>query len=291
MEGKAVLFKRFANVDAFPICLATQNAEEIIDTVKRIAPVFGGINLEDISAPRCFEIERRLQEELNIPVMHDDQHGTAVVVLAGLINSLKVIGADKEKVRIVISGAGAAGIAVTKLLIKYGFVDITVTDSKGSIHKGRTDLTAEKAELARITNAGGFDGPLMEVIKGADTFIGVSRAGVLSEEMVGSMSPRPIIFALANPVPEIMPDLATRAGALVVATGRSDFPNQINNVLAFPGIFRGALDNGIKQFNDEMFVRAAEGLAATVPEPNPQMVLPNVFDSSVAGAVARAMHD
>jgi malate dehydrogenase (oxaloacetate-decarboxylating) len=291
MEGKAVLFKRFANVDAFPICLATQDVEEIIETVKHIAPVFGGINLEDISAPRCFEIERRLQKELSIPVMHDDQHGTAVVVLAGLINSLKVKGINKETVRLVISGAGAAGTAVTKLLIKYGFKDIIVVDSKGSIYKDRGDLTPEKIELARITNVRNLVGSLAEVIKEADIFVGVSKAGILSKTMVQSMNSEPIIFALANPVPEIMPDLAMKAGAFIVATGRSDFPNQINNVLDFPGIFRGALDNHVRQLNDEMFVRAAEGLAATMIEPGPQTILPNVFDKNVASTVAKAIHN
>ncbi len=289
MEGKAVLFKRFADVDAFPICLATQDVEEIIETVKRIAPVFGGINLEDISAPRCFEIERRLQAELSIPVMHDDQHGTAVVVLAGLINALKLKGLDKNTARVVMSGAGAAGMAVTKLLLKYGFKDITVVDSKSAIYRGRTDLTDEKKELSGITNPRDIRGSLSEVIKGSDIFIGVSKAGIVSEEMIRSMNPKPIIFALSNPVPEIMPDIATKAGAFIVATGRSDFPNQINNVLAFPGIFRGALDNNIKQLNDEMFVLAAEGLAATVTEPNPQMILPSVFDKTISGTVAKAM--
>ena len=289
MEGKAVLFKRFADVDAFPICLATQDVEEIIETVKRIAPVFGGINLEDISAPRCFEIERRLQAELSIPVMHDDQHGTAVVVLAGLINALKLKGLDKNTARVVMSGAGAAGMAVTKLLLKYGFKDITVVDSKSAIYRGRTDLTDEKTELSMITNPRELQGSLSEVIKGSDIFIGVSKAGIVSEEMVRSMNPKPIVFALSNPVPEIMPDIATKGGAFIVATGRSDFPNQINNVLAFPGIFRGALDNNIKQLNDEMFVLAAEGLAATVTEPNPQMILPSVFDKTISGTVAKAM--
>lgn len=291
MEGKAILFKRFANVDAFPICLATQDVEKIIETVKYIAPVFGGINLEDISAPRCFEIERKLQAELSIPVMHDDQHGTAVVVLAGLINSLKVKGTNKNKVRLVISGAGAAGTAVTNILIKYGFKDIVVVDSKGSIHGERKDLTPEKTKLAMSTNPRNLTGSLIEVVKGADIFVGVSRAGILTEDMVKSMNSKPIIFALANPVPEIMPDLAMKAGALIVATGRSDFPNQINNVLAFPGIFRGALDNGIRQFGEEMFIRAAEGLAATVAEPKPQKILPSVFDPGIADTIARAMHN
>jgi malate dehydrogenase (oxaloacetate-decarboxylating) len=223
--------------------------------------------------------------------MHDDQHGTAVVVLAGLINALKVKGLKKETARVVMSGAGAAGIAVTKLLTKYGFKDITVVDSKSSIYRGRTDLTDEKVELSKITNPRNLRGALAEVIKRADIFIGVSKGGILSEAMVQSMNPKPIVFALANPIPEIMPDLAIKAGAFIVATGRSDFPNQINNVLAFPGIFRGALDNNIKQLNDEMFVLAAEGLAATVTEPNPEMILPSVFDKTISSTVAKAMRN
>ena len=276
MEGKAILFKHFADVDAFPICLATQDVEEIIATVKRIAPVFGGINLEDISAPRCFEVERRLQEELSIPVMHDDQHGTAVVVLAGLINALKVKGADKRAVRVVFSGAGAAGIAVAKLLLKYGITNIIICDSKGAIYDGREDLDAdvnpEKVDLAHVTNQERRKGQFEDVIKGADIFIGVSKPGVLTDAMVKTMNPKPIIFALANPVPEIMPDQAVAAGAFIVATGRSDFPNQINNVLAFPGIFRGALDYGIRRLTDVMFTRAAEGLAAAVPHPTADVI-------------------
>ncbi len=289
MEGKAVLFKRFADVDAFPLCLATQDVDEIVETVKRIAPVFGGVNLEDISAPRCFEVERRLRAELPIPVMHDDQHGTAVVVLAALINALKVKNASKGSVRIVISGAGAAGTAVAELLIKYGFRDIVIVDSKGALASDRGDLTPEKIALTKMTNPRNLQGSLADVLKDADIFIGVSKAGIVSEEMVRSMNPQPVIFALANPVPEIMPDVAAKAGAFIVATGRSDFPNQINNVLAFPGIFRGALDNGVGQFTDEMFVRAAEKLAAAVAAPNPQMILPGVFDASVVNAVASAM--
>jgi malate dehydrogenase (oxaloacetate-decarboxylating) len=288
MEGKAVLFKQFAGVDAFPICLDTQDTEEIIKAVKQIAPVFGAINLEDISAPRCFEIERRLQAELDIPVMHDDQHGTAVVVLAGLINALKVRGSEKSAVKVVFSGAGAAGTAIAELLIKYGFKNIIVLDSKGAIWQGREDLNDEKKILASKTNPNNERGDLASVIKGADIFVGVSKAGLLTAEMVQSMANRPIIFALANPVPEIMPDVAKSAGAFIVATGRSDFPNQVNNVLGFPGLFKGALRNKIKQFTDEMFVRAAENLAKTVT-PTADKILPTPFDEGVAEKVAAAM--
>ena len=289
MEGKAVLFKRFANVDAFPICLATQNVEEIIAAVKYIAPVFGGINLEDISAPRCFEVERRLQAELKIPVMHDDQHGTAVVVLAGLINALKLRGTEAVAATVVVSGAGAAGTAVTQLLLKYGFGNIIVCDSKGAVFEGREDLNSEKVALARVTNRERRRGGLADVIKGADIFIGVSKPGVLTAAMIKTMNAKPVVFALANPVPEIMPDVAAAAGAFVVATGRSDFPNQINNVLAFPGIFRGALDNNIRQFNDDMFMRAAKALAGAATHPDVQHILPDAFDKTVAVAVAGAM--
>ena len=289
MEGKAVLFKKFADVDAFPICLATQDVEEIIATVKRIAPVFGGINLEDISAPRCFEIEERLQNELTIPVMHDDQHGTAVVVLAGLINALAVRGSKKEEVRVVLNGAGAAGIAIAKLLLSYGFHDVTLCDTKGAIYKDRSDLNAEKLAMAELTNKAGRKGELAEVIKGADIFIGVSKANLLTEDMVRSMAPKPIIFGLANPIPEIMPDVAARAGAFVVATGRSDFPNQVNNVLAFPGIFRGALDNGVRQFTEKMFIAAAVALAAFVKNPSSENILPSVFEPGISAAVAKAI--
>lgn len=288
MEGKAILFKQFAGVDAFPICLDTQDTEEIIKAVKQIAPVFGAINLEDISAPRCFEIERRLQTELDIPVMHDDQHGTAVVVLAGLINALKVRGSEKSAVKVVFSGAGAAGTAIAELLIRYGFKNIVVLDSKGAIWQGREDLNEEKKILASKTNPSNERGDLASVIKGADIFIGVSKAGLLTAEMVQSMANRPIIFALANPVPEIMPDVAKSAGAFIVATGRSDFPNQVNNVLGFPGLFKGALRNKIKQFTDEMFVRAAENLAKTVT-PTVDKILPTPFDEGVAEKVAAAM--
>lgn len=291
MEGKAVLFKRFANIDGFPICLATQDTEEIIKAVKYIAPVFGGINLEDISAPRCFEIERRLREELSIPVMHDDQHGTAVVVLAGLINAIKVAGMKKEDAKVVVSGAGAAGVAVVKMLLAFGFVDIVVCDSKGALSEKRTDLENEKKELSMTTNPRGVAGTLADAILGADIFVGVSRAGVLTEEMTRSMSNKPIIFAMANPVPEIMPDIAKRAGAFIVATGRSDFPNQVNNVIAFPGIFHGALDNGIKQFKSAMFIKAAENLASLVKNPGVENILPSVFDDGVSEAVADAIRE
>ncbi len=291
MEGKAAIFKRFANVDAFPICINTQDVEEIIALVKNIAPVFGGINLEDISAPRCFEIENRLRAELSIPVMHDDQHGTAVVVLAGLINSIKLRGSNKEDVRIVLSGAGAAGTAITKLLLTYGFKNFIVCDSQGAIYEGRPDLNKEKQILARITNTQKLTGSLVDVLLGADIFIGVSKPGVLTSEMVQAMAKQPIIFALANPVPEIMPDIAIKAGAFIVATGRSDFPNQINNSLAFPGIFRGALDNRIKQFTEEMFVHAAIALADYVKDPQPNQVLPEPFDLGVVDAIKKVVRD
>jgi malate dehydrogenase (oxaloacetate-decarboxylating) len=285
MEGKATIFKKFAGVDAFPICVNTQDVEEIIALVKNIAPVFGGINLEDISAPRCFEIETRLRAELPIPVMHDDQHGTAVVVLAGLINSLKLRGGDKESARIVMSGAGAAGTAITKLLLTYGFKNFIVCDSQGAIYEGRRDLNAEKQSLAKVTNPERLAGSLADILHGADIFIGVSKPGVLTVEMVQTMADKPIIFALANPVPEILPDIAKSAGAFIVATGRSDYPNQINNSIAFPGIFRGALDNRIKQFTEEMFVHAAVALANYVKNPTPDQVLPEPFDLGVVDVI------
>ncbi len=291
MEGKAALFKRFANIDGFPICLDTQDTEEIIKTVKYIAPVFGGINLEDISAPRCFEIERQLREELSIPVMHDDQHGTAVVVLAGLINAIKVAGLKREDAKVVVSGAGAAGVAVTKILLNYGFINIIVCDSRGTLSEKRADLENEKKELSMTTNPRGIAGTMADAILGADVFIGVSRAGVLTEDMVRSMGEKPIIFAMANPVPEIMPDIAQKAEAFIVATGRSDFPNQVNNVIAFPGIFRGALDNSIKQFKSAMFIKAAENLASLVKNPGVENILPSVFDKGVAEAVADGIRE
>ena len=289
MEGKAILFKKFAGVDAFPICLTTQDTEEIIATVKRITPGFGGINLEDISAPRCFEIERRLQAELEIPVMHDDQRGTAVVVLAGLINVLKIKSARADEMRVVVSGAGAAGAAVSKMLVEYGFRDLVVCDRAGAIGPARTDLNSEKSALAQLTNPRGVTGTLEDIVKDANIFIGVSGPGILTDAMVRTMAPQPVIFALANPVPEIMPDVAVGAGAFIIATGRSDFPNQINNVLAFPGIFRGALDRGTARFTEPMFLRAAEALAARVAHPDPEHILPNVFDAGVADAVADAI--
>lgn len=291
MEGKCVLFKEFAGVDAFPICLNTQDEEEIIKTVKYLAPVFGGINLEDISAPRCFSIEARLKKELDIPVMHDDQHGTATVVLAGLINALKIRQSDKERVKVVINGAGAAGLAITNLLLKYGFKNVIVCDSKGAIYQGREGLNGEKEKIASISNPESLKGGLSDIIKGADIFIGVSVAGALKAEMIKEMNQNPIIFALANPVPEIMPDEAKSAGAYIVATGRSDFPNQINNVLAFPGIFRGALDNKVSQISDEMLVRAAENLAALVEDINPDLILPDPFYPGISAEVAKAIYE
>lgn len=291
MEGKCALFKEFAGVDAFPICLDTQDEEEIIKTVKYLAPVFGGINLEDISAPRCFNIEARLKRELNIPVMHDDQHGTATVVLAGLINALKIKGASKEEVKIVLNGAGAAGLAIADLLLKYGFKNMIIVDTKGAIYRDRGDLNPEKSRIAGITNTDNQSGSLAEVVAGVDIFIGVSAPGVLTPEMIGSMNEKPIIFALANPVPEIMPDVAKAVGAFIVATGRSDFSNQINNVLAFPGIFRGALDNKVSTISDEMLIRAAENIAACVSNLSPEMILPDPFNKAVPLAVARAIYE
>lgn len=289
MEGKCALFKKFAGVDAFPICLDTQDTEEIIKAVKLIAPVFGGINLEDIAAPRCFEIERRLQAELNIPVMHDDQHGTATVVLAALINALKLRGSDKADVKVVLSGAGAAGNAIARLLLGYGLNNIIACDRQGAIYAGREGLDIEKEALAAITNPTKRQGSLAQVLVGADVFIGVSSAGLVSAEMVRSMAPKAIVFALANPLPEIMPAEAEAAGAFVVASGRSDFRNQINNVLIFPGVFRGALDNKVKHISDEMLVRAAESLAALVLDLSVDKILPDPFDVRIAPAIAAAI--
>ena len=287
MEGKAILFKEFADIDAFPICLNTQNPKEIIQTIKNIAPVFGGINLEDFKAPECFEIEQSLQD-IGIPVMHDDQHGTAVVVLAGLINSLKLTNKSKEQVKIIINGAGAAGIAITKLLLRYGFKNIVILDSKGTIYKGRDNLNSSKEEIAIITNLDNIKGDLTQALNRADIFIGVSKANLVTEQMIKSMNKDPIIFAMANPIPEIMPNLAKRAGAKIIATGRSDFPNQVNNVLAFPGIFRGALDIRAKRITDEMKLAAAEALAGAI-EPTVDMILPNALDKSVVPRVAGAV--
>ncbi len=290
MEGKCILFKEFAGVDAFPICLDTQDEEEIIRTVKYLAPVFGGINLEDISAPRCFKIEERLKEELDIPVMHDDQHGTATVVLAGLINALKVRGLEPDRASLVISGAGAAGVAITKLLLAYGFKDIIVCDRQGTIYQGREGLSGAKQELAGLTNRALIRGDLAAALKGADIFIGVSAPNMLTADMVRGMDEKAIIFALANPVPEIMPEEAKKAGAFIVASGRSDYPNQINNVLVFPGVFRGALDNSVRDITDAMLIRAAQNLAALVSEPTPDKILPDPLDKTVAKAVAAAIY-
>jgi len=288
MEGKAVLFKEFADIDAIPIVLATQDTEEIIKTVAAIAPSFGGINLEDISAPRCFEIERRLKEMLDIPVMHDDQHGTAVVVLAALQNALKVVKKEIKNVRIIISGAGAAGVAIAKLLLTLQPGDIILLDSKGAIHKGRNDLDGMKRELVQVTNKHGCK-TLDDSFKGADVFIGVSKPGSITEEHVKSMASGAIVFAMANPTPEITPDIAKRAGVAVMATGRSDYPNQINNVLAFPGIFKGALSVRATAINEQMKVAAAHALAALVPHPTAEMIIPAPLDKTVVPALAQAV--
>ena len=289
MEGKAMLFQALAGINAFPIVLATQDTEAIIQTVKNIAPGFGGINLEDIAAPRCFEIERRLQAELAIPVLHDDQHGTALVVLAGLINAFKVVKKSPKRSRIVIAGAGAAGTAIAELLILFGVGDVLMLDSQGIIHRGRADMSPEKKSLAKKTNRHGVIGGLDEALIDADVFIGVSKGNTVTERHVKSMADRAIVFALANPVPEIMPDSAKKAGAMVVATGRSDFANQINNSLGFPGIFRGALDHKIKRITDAMLIRAAKNLAAIVKQPTTECIVPNTFDKAVVKAVAKAI--
>lgn len=289
MEGKSVLFKEFGNVDAIPIVLDTQDTEEIIKTVKMIAPTFSGINLEDISAPRCFEIEERLKEELAIPVFHDDQHGTAIVVLAGLINALKITGKDKSNIKVVINGVGAAGTAIAKLLKFYGVNNIVVVDSKGVITKDREGLNNAKLALLDFIGDNGLSGTLNDAIKDADVFIGVSLGNLVSEDMVKSMANDSIIFAMANPVPEIMPDLAKSAGARIVATGRSDFPNQVNNVLVFPGIFRGALDNNVSQITDEMKINASLALANMVENPNENMIIPSPLDKNVSKVVAASI--
>ncbi len=289
MEGKALLFKEFGGLDAFPIALDTQNVDEIVETVKRIAPVFGGINLEDISAPRCFEVEERLIEALDIPVFHDDQHGTAIVILAGLINAAKLTGRDLKTAKIVFSGAGAAGIASAKLLHAYGADNIVLCDSQGIIDKTRTDLNDFKKGLLAWTNKNNEKGTIAEALKGADIFIGVSKANLLNGEHVKSMAKDPIIFAMANPTPEIMPDIAKAAGAAVVATGRSDFANQVNNLLVFPGLFRGVLDAGIKKITVEMKLAAAKALAAYVAQPTADCIIPNPLDKKVASVVAEAV--
>ena len=291
MEGKAVLFKEFGNVNAFPICLDTQDTEEIIKTVINIAPAFGGINLEDISAPRCFEIEARLKEALSIPVFHDDQHGTAIVVLAGIINGLKVVGKTKEECHVVVNGAGSAGVAITKLLLRYGFQNIIMCDKSGILSKETKDLNWMQKEMMEVTNLTGKTGTLADALKDADIFVGVSAPGIVSEEMVASMNHDSILFAMANPVPEIMPDLAKKAGAKVVGTGRSDFPNQVNNVVAFPGIFKGALEGRASQITEEMKLAAATALAGLVDEKdlNEDNILPEAFDPRVADVVANAV--
>lgn len=285
MEGKAMLFKSFANIDAVPIVLDVHTADEIVAAVKAIAPSFGGINLEDIAAPLCFEVEDRLKAELSIPVMHDDQHGTAIVTLAGLINAMKVTGRDLKTSRVVLVGAGAAGVAIAKLIHLYAGTDIVAVDSKGIITKKREGLNQEKQILAEF-NHKQEDGTLADAVKGADIFIGVSQAGLLTADLVKTMSKDPVIFAMANPVPEIMPDEAKAAGAAIVATGRSDFPNQVNNSLAFPGIFRGALDHGVKAITEEHKIKAAEAIAALVSEPNADKIIPGPFDEGIVEAVA-----
>jgi malate dehydrogenase (oxaloacetate-decarboxylating) len=292
MEGKAVLFKSFAGVDAFPICLATTDIDKIVETVKLLEPTFGGVNLEDIAAPNCFEIEERLKRETNIPVFHDDQHGTAIVTVAGLVNALKIVGKKINEIKVVANGAGAAGIAIIKLLYSYGVRDIIMCDTKGSIYEGRPNgMNTIKDEVAKFTNRENLQGSLVDVIKGADVFIGVSAAGALSKEMVESMNKDSIIFAMANPVPEIMPEDAKEAGAKVIGTGRSDFPNQVNNVLAFPGIFRGALDVRATHINEAMKVAAVEAIAGLINENelNADYVIPGPFDPRVAPEVAAAV--
>lgn len=291
MEGKCVLFKEFGGVNAVPICLDTQDTEEIIRSVVNIAPAFGGINLEDISAPRCFEIETRLKELLNIPVFHDDQHGTAIVVLAGIINALKVTGKKKEDCRVVVNGAGSAGVAITKLLLTYGFPHITMCDINGIISKDSPNLNWMQKEMTEVTNLEGRTGLLADALKGADIFVGVSAPNIVTPEMVASMNQDAILFAMANPVPEIMPDLAKAAGAKVVGTGRSDFPNQVNNVVAFPGIFKGALEGRAAQITEEMKLAAANAIAGLVPEEelNENNILPEAFDPRVAETVSKAI--
>ena len=293
MEGKAVLFKEFGNVNAVPICLDTQDTEEIIDTVIRIAPGFGGINLEDISAPRCFEIEERLKKALDIPVFHDDQHGTAIVVLAGIINALRITGKAMEECKIVINGAGSAGIAICKLLLNYGFKNIILCDKTGILSKATPNLNWMQQQMMDFTNLSQRTGSLADALNGADIFVGVSAPGIVTPEMVKSMNKDAIIFAMANPVPEIMPDIAKAAGARIVGTGRSDFPNQINNVIAFPGIFRGALEGRARQITEKMKLATALAIAGLVPDDklNEDFILPEAFDPRVADAVSKAVKE
>ena len=293
MEGKAVLFKEFGGVNAVPICLDTQDTEEIIKTVVNIAPAFGGINLEDISAPRCFEIEERLKELLDIPVFHDDQHGTAIVVLAGIINAMKVTGKDKESSKVVVNGAGSAGVAITKLLLTYGFKHVTMCDINGILGKDSKDLNWMQEKMVEVTNLEQKTGKLADALKGADIFVGVSAPNIVTPEMVASMNKAAILFAMANPVPEIMPDIAKAAGAKVVGTGRSDFPNQVNNVVAFPGIFKGALEGRATAITEDMKLATAKAIAGLVPdeELNENNILPEAFDPRVADVVSRAVKE
>ena len=291
MEGKCALFKAFGDVDAFPLCIRSKDVDEIVNTVALLAGSFGGVNLEDISAPRCFEIEKKLKERCDIPIFHDDQHGTAVITLAGLTNALKIVGKKMEDIHVVVNGAGAAATAITKLLISRGLKNVILCDRKGAIYEGREGLNSAKEEMAKITNPEKKAGSLAEVIVGADVFIGVSAPGVLTADMVATMAKDPVVFACANPVPEILPEEAKKAGVAVMATGRSDFPNQVNNVLAFPGIFRGALDVRASDINDEMKIAAANAIAGIVSdaELNPDYILPDAFDARVGKAVAAAV--
>lgn len=293
MEGKAVLFKELGGINAVPICLDTQDTEEIIRTIVNIAPAFGGINLEDISAPRCFEIEERLKELLDIPVFHDDQHGTAIIVLAGIINAMKVAGKDKETAQVVVNGAGSAGVAITKLLLRYGFKHVTMCDINGMLNESSPNLNWMQKEMVKVTNLEGRQGTLADALKGADIFVGVSAPNIVTKEMVASMNKDAILFAMANPVPEIMPDLAKEAGAKVVGTGRSDFPNQVNNVVAFPGIFKGALEGRATKITEEMKLATAKAIASLVPdeELNENNILPEAFDPRVADVVSEAVKE
>ena len=293
MEGKAVLFKEFGGVNAFPICLDTQDTDEIVQTVINIAPAFGGINLEDISAPRCFEIEERLKKALNIPVFHDDQHGTAIVVLAGIMNGLKVVNKKKEDCHVVVNGAGSAGVAITKLLLRFGFPDVVMCDKSGILSKESADLNWMQKDMMEVTNLTGKTGTLADALKGADIFVGVSAPNIVTPEMVASMNRDAILFAMANPVPEIMPDVAKKAGARVVGTGRSDFPNQVNNVVAFPGIFKGALEGRASQITEEMKLAASYAIAGLVADEdlNEDNILPEAFDPRVAEVVSQAIKD
>ncbi len=291
MEGKAVLYKKYANIDAVPIVLASQNADDIVEAVRMIAPTFGGIHLEDIAAPACFEIERRLSEMLDIPVMHDDQHATAIVALAGLMNAATVVGRPLESMNVVVNGAGAAGIAITRLFIDAGVANVVLVDSKGVIGNHRTDLAGEKAALVSLTNKNGVQGGLAEAMQGTDVFVGVSKPNLVSQEMVKSMAPNPIIFALANPVPEIAYDDAKAAGAAVIATGRSDYPNQINNVLVYPGLFRGLLNRRASMLTSVMKIAAATALAGMIPQPTADNIIPKIIEMNPAEAIAKAIEN